>query len=156
LVAAEPLLANPVAFSIDEQGRFYVAETFRCGAGVPDISGRMDWLDTELASRSVAERIAYTKRLEPNNLAWWTNREDRIVLLWDSHGTGKLDQAKTFADGFNHLEEGLGSGVLAYGGKVYYTDIPHLWSLQDTNHDDVADIRQSLSYGYGIRYGFIG
>ncbi len=156
LVAAEPLLANPVAFSIDEQGRFYVAETFRCGAGVPDIRGRMHWLDTELASRSVAERIAYTKRFEPDNLAWWTNREDRIVLLWDGHGTGKLDQAKTFADGFNHLEDGLGSGVLAYGGKVYYTDIPHLWSLQDTNRDDVADVRQSLSYGYGIRYGFIG
>src|SRR5690348_11310427 len=54
LVAAEPLLANPVAFSIDEQGRFYVAETFRCGAGVPDIRGRMHWLDTELASRTVA------------------------------------------------------------------------------------------------------
>ena len=29
LFAAEPLLANPVAFCIDEQGRFYVAETFR-------------------------------------------------------------------------------------------------------------------------------
>src|SRR6478752_6448112 len=37
LVASEPLLANPVAFSIDEQGRFFVAETFRFGAGVPDI-----------------------------------------------------------------------------------------------------------------------
>src|SRR5467141_3623068 len=29
LFAAEPLLANPVCFSIDEKGRFYVAETFR-------------------------------------------------------------------------------------------------------------------------------
>lgn len=30
LVAAEPFVANPVAFWIDERGRFYVAETFRC------------------------------------------------------------------------------------------------------------------------------
>jgi quinoprotein glucose dehydrogenase len=29
LFAAEPLLANPVAFCIDERGRFYVAESFR-------------------------------------------------------------------------------------------------------------------------------
>lgn len=156
LVAAEPLLANPVAFSIDERGRFFVAETFRFGAGVPDIRGRMHWLDTELASRSVAERIAYTKRIEPDNTAWWTNRDDQVVLLWDENGDGKLDQVKTFAKGFNNLEEGLGAGVLAYRGTVYYTDIPNLWVLRDTNHDGVADVRQSLSYGYGVRYGFLG
>ena len=33
LFAAEPHLANPVAFCIDEKGVFYVAETFRHGAG---------------------------------------------------------------------------------------------------------------------------
>src|SRR5262245_20328486 len=44
LVAAEPLLANPVAFSIDERGRFYVAETFRVNAGVTDTRDHMYWL----------------------------------------------------------------------------------------------------------------
>src|SRR5215468_9411834 len=34
LWAAEPMLANPVAFCFDEQGRAYVCETFRLGAGV--------------------------------------------------------------------------------------------------------------------------
>src|SRR2546423_646405 len=29
LFAAEPYLANPVAFHVDEKGRFYVVETFR-------------------------------------------------------------------------------------------------------------------------------
>ncbi len=156
LVAAEPLLANPVAFSIDEQGHFYVAETFRFGAGVPDIRERMNWLDTELASRSVAERIAYTKRFEPNNTAWWTNRDDQIAFLWDSQGDGKIDRSRIFAKGFNQLEDGLGASVLARHGDVYYTDIPNLWLLQDTNHDGVADSRKSLSYGYGVRYGFLG
>src|SRR5688572_15939032 len=37
LWAAEPHLANPVGFGFDEQGRAYVAETFRLHAGVPDI-----------------------------------------------------------------------------------------------------------------------
>src|SRR5260370_28368307 len=36
LWAAEPLLANPVPFSIDERGRIYVAETFRQRKGVDD------------------------------------------------------------------------------------------------------------------------
>jgi len=29
LIAVEPLLANGVAFSQDEQGRWYIAETYR-------------------------------------------------------------------------------------------------------------------------------
>ncbi len=43
LWAAEPLLANPVAFNFDEKGRAYVCETFRLGAGVDDIRGIMDF-----------------------------------------------------------------------------------------------------------------
>src|SRR3954463_13264457 len=62
LFAAEPLLANPVAFAIDEKGRFFVAETFRLHAGVTDIRGHMTWLDEELASASVEERVAIMKR----------------------------------------------------------------------------------------------
>ena len=50
LFAAEPLLANPVAFSIDEKGVAYVAETFRHGAGVTDTRNHMNWLDDDLAS----------------------------------------------------------------------------------------------------------
>ena len=47
LWAAEPLLANPVAFATDEKGRWYVAETFRLHAGVSDIRAHMDWLDAD-------------------------------------------------------------------------------------------------------------
>src|SRR5687768_17342358 len=50
LIAAEPHLANPVAFDIDHQGRFWVAETFRLHAGVTDIRGKNTWLDEDLAS----------------------------------------------------------------------------------------------------------
>src|SRR5579859_7570222 len=58
LWAAEPLLANPVAFCFDEKGRAYVCETFRLGAGVDDIRGIMPWLDEDLASRSVDDRVS--------------------------------------------------------------------------------------------------
>src|SRR4051794_37932891 len=52
--AAEPLLANPVAFCFDEQGRIYVAETFRLHKGVTDNRNHSKWLDDELAARTVA------------------------------------------------------------------------------------------------------
>lgn len=156
LVAADPLLANPVCFSIDEQGRFYVTETYRFEAGVPDIRGRMHWLDTELASKSVAERIAYTRRLEPNNDAWWTNHADRVRLLWDKDGDGRCDVASVFAGGFNGLAEGVAAGVLPHHGDVYFANIPNLWLLRDTNNDQRADTRKILSTGYGVRYGFLG
>lgn len=156
LVAADPLIANPVAFSIDEQGRFYVAEAFRLHKGVPDIRGRMSWLNTELASKSVERRIDYTRLLEPNNAAWWTNHSDRVSLLWDSDGDGRSDKSVIFADKFNNLADGIASGVLAHRGDVYFANIPHLWLLRDTDGDHIADARESLSYGYGVRYGFIG
>ena len=62
LFAAEPLLANPVAFCIDEKGVVYVAETFRLNEGVTDTRGHMDWLDDDLACRTVADRVAMYKK----------------------------------------------------------------------------------------------
>src|SRR4051812_39825872 len=64
LFAAEPLLANPVAFHIDEQGRFFVAETFRLNAGVTDIRGHMNWLNDDLACKSVEDRVAMMRKYE--------------------------------------------------------------------------------------------
>ncbi len=156
LVAAEPLLANPVAFSIDEQGRFYVVETFRLHAGVTDIRGHMDWLDDELAVKSVEQRIAYMKRFEGKRISQYTAQSDRVRLLTDTDGDGRLDRATVFADGFNHIEDGLASGVLARRGNVYFANIPNLWLLQDRKGTGVADVRTSLSHGYGVRVGFLG
>src|SRR5262245_51447752 len=62
LVASEPMLANPVSFSIDERGRFYVAETFRINAGVTDNRDHMVWLDDDLASRTVDDRVAMYRK----------------------------------------------------------------------------------------------
>src|SRR3954468_20678956 len=93
LFAAEPLLANPVCFTIDEKGRFYVAETFRLHAGVTDIRGHMAWLDTELASQSVEQRVAYMKKFEGPKIGDYTKETDRVRLIEDTDGDGKADKA---------------------------------------------------------------
>src|SRR5689334_19576644 len=78
LWAAEPMLANPVAFNFDEKGRAYVCETFRLGAGVDDIRSLMDWLDEELASRTVDDRLAEMKRHLGDRFSRYSGQSERI------------------------------------------------------------------------------
>lgn len=177
LVAAEPLLANAVAFSIDEQGRFYVVEGFRHGAGILDIRGRRGWpkddfreglpeqriqaladevLDADLAVRTVDDRIAYLKNYFGNDAESLAGASDRIRFLWDSDGDGKPDKSSVFAEGFSNAEDGLASGVLARRGEVWFTSIPELWHFRDADGDGQAEQRRSLAHGFGLRTGFLG
>src|SRR6185503_9909801 len=120
LFAAEPLLANPVAFCIDEQGRFYVAETFRLHDGVTDIRGHMNWLNDDLASKSVEDRVAMLRKFEGKRITNYSQEGDRVKLIWDSDGDGKADKATVFSDGYNDIADGIGAGVLARKGDVYF------------------------------------
>ncbi len=156
LWAAEPLLANPVAFAFDEQGRCFVAETFRLHSGVTDNRNHMYWLNDDLASRTVADRIAmYRKHLKGKTYDSYSIDHDRIRLVWDSTGKGRADKSTVFADGFHHVEDGIGSGVLARHGKVWYTCIPDLWLLQE-GKGGVAASKTKLSTGYGVHVAFLG
>ncbi len=157
LFAAEPLLANPVAFAIDPQGKFYVVETFRHHQGVTDTRGHMNWLDDDLAIRTIPERVAmYRKYLGEQGVQDYSQADDRIRLVEDTDGDGKADKATVFADGFTSPETGLGAGVLPVGNDVWYTCIPDLWRLRDTNGDGKADERQSVATGFGLHVGFLG
>ena len=157
LLAAEPLVANPVAFSIDNAGTYWVCETFRQGNAVVDNRDYGKWLLADLAAQTVEDRLAfYTKYLTPEQLAAFTREHDRVRKLTDRDGDGVLDTATVFADGFNSPVEGTGAGVLALGNDVYYTNIPNLWKLEDTNNDGVADDLNQLATGFGVRVAFRG
>ncbi len=174
LFAAEPLLANPVSFAIDQQGRFYVAETFRHGNGVLDIRGRKGWedpdilkklgdqvvedymLDEELANQTTADSEALLRRHFRGRVDQLIGVSERVQMIQDSNGDGKADQATVFADGFNTIVSGIGAGLLARDGKVWYTCIPDLWMLQDTKGTGTADIKKPLLHGFGVRVGFLG
>ncbi len=154
--AAEPLLANPVAFCFDEKGRCYVAETFRLHAGVTDNRGHMYWLDDDLASRTVADRVAMYRKHLKDRFKTYETEHDRVRLLVDTKGKGAADKATVFADGFHRAADGIGAGLLARKGGVYYTCIPDLWLLRDTDGDGKADVRRSLATGFGIHVAFLG
>jgi len=156
LFAAEPLLANPVCLWVDTDGSVYVGETFRHSAGVTDIREHWDWLDDDLAARTVADRVAYMERFEQDAFADYSVEHDRLRLIRDTDGDGIADHASVFADGFHDPAAGIGSGVLANAGDVYYACVPDLWLLRDTDGDDVADERRVLSTGYGVKTGLLG
>src|ERR1044071_1072109 len=57
LFASDPLLFNPVAFSIDEKGRFFISETHRYKDAIFDL-WKMDerWKTNDFSWRTVEDR----------------------------------------------------------------------------------------------------
>ena len=156
LLASEPALANPVAFYVASDGRVYVCETFRQEVGVEDNRSHMDWLNNDLQLETVEERLAMFKRYLGDDVAKYATQHDRIRVLRDTNNDGTFDDDKVFAEGFNDILDGTGAGVIEHDGKVYYTCIPKLWMLEDTDNDGVADRTDPLHHGYGVRVAFRG
>ena len=157
LFAAEPLFGNPVAFAFDRFGRVFVCESYRQNKGVTDNRGHdAKWLDADLAAMTIADRIKYHRELLGKEVEEYEKFDDIIRVLEDTDNDGKADKGTVFASGFNGIEEGTGAGVLVRDNMVYYTNIPKLWGLKDTNGDLVADERIVLSDGYGVRVAFRG
>jgi len=172
--AAEPLLANPVAFAFDEKGRAFVAETYRRRTSVPDIRKYEDWTIANLALRSVEGRIAFMKARRPESAKlaptlsladlngdgqfdWrdWEVESERVKLVVDSNGDGRADQATVYAGGFKSLETGIGAGITTLGGSVFYTCIPDVWRL-DGEKDGAALQRTKLHTGFGVHVAYSG
>ncbi|HLY09153.1 MAG TPA: PQQ-dependent sugar dehydrogenase, partial [Planctomycetota bacterium] len=152
LFAAEPQFVNPVSMSIDDHGRVYVAETHRRHTSVLEVWDRRDWIDGDLASRTVEDRVAlYRKHLGAAADKLSVDSE-RLRVLQDLGGKGRADFAATFADGFNDLADGLGSSVLARGTDVWYTCAPNLWHLR-VGPDGKATSREVLATGFGVHMG---
>ncbi len=157
LFAAEPDVANIVAFDIDNRGRIFVCETFRQNRGVTDNRAHdQTWVLADLAAETVQDRIDYHKKLLGDAAVTYSQHDDRIRRIEDSDGDGKADRSSVVANGFNNLEEGTGAGVLARGDEIFYTCIPKLWKLIDKDDDGKADERVVLSDGYGVRVAFRG
>ena len=157
LWAAEPLMMNPVSFCFDNQGRAYVAETTRFDKGVPDTRGHMYWLDEDIGSRSVEDRLKmYEKHKYGAKDEGYTKYDDQVRMVWDDAGKGYATKSTVFSKGYNQLKDGLAAGVLAHKGSVYLTCIPDLYKLTDADGDGVAEKKETLATGFGVRAQFLG
>ncbi len=151
LFAAEPMLANPVALSIDPLGRVFVVESFRYGNNPQSTN-----LEEDLACRTVEDRLEMHRRKHGEEVENFTKRHDRVRMLEDTDHNGQADRETVFADQFNRIESGPAAGVLALRDEVLLTSIPDLWRLRDKDGDGAAEKRESLSHGYGVHVGFRG
>ncbi|HEX3599139.1 MAG TPA: glucose dehydrogenase, partial [Lacipirellulaceae bacterium] len=109
-VASEPNLANGVAFCFDPSGRIFVAETYRVGKGIEDDRGHMDWLDDDLAAKTVHDRREYLKRHLGDQIHKFTEASERVKLLEDRNGDGIYETSSVFSDDYKNIEDGTGAG----------------------------------------------
>jgi len=107
LIAADPLISDPVDMTIDEEGRMYVVEMH----GYP--------LDL--------------------------NHRDKIIMLKDTNGDGKMDTRTVFADSLI-----LPTGVMRWKKGIIVTDPPNVYYMEDTNGDGKADIKKVLLTGFAL------
>jgi putative heme-binding domain-containing protein len=70
--------------------------------------------------------------------------KDRIRVLEDTNGDGKVDKATTFAEGLN-----IPSGIAVGYGGVWVCNSPDLLFMQDTDGDGRADKSEVVVTGFG-------
>ena len=118
LLAAEPMVASPVAIAYDENGRAYVCEM-------------RDYPYTDKAHHQRNQE-------NPTDEAIGSVR-----LLEDTDGDGVFDKSTVFADGLSWP-----TGVACWKGGVFVAATPDIWYLKDTDDDGKADIRRKIFTGF--------
>lgn len=168
-------VSDPVACSVDEQGRVYVTETTRRKAGDLDIREHMEWVANDQSFQDIDDKMKfYHEALAPGKLKGpsgglldhnkdgsvdWQDLlvpKERIWRLEDKNGDGIADEKKLFAEGFNTEVSGIAAGVLWHEGSVYVTVAPDLWKLEDFDGDGKSDLANSIAHGFGHHIAYAG
>lgn len=118
LIAAEPLVTDPVAITYDADGRAYVCEM-------------NDYPYTDKAAHKPSQENPTDAPI------------GKVRLLTDTDGDGTFDKATVFADGLSWP-----TGAACWKGGIFVTATPDVWYLKDTNDDGVADVRQKVFTGF--------
>jgi quinoprotein glucose dehydrogenase len=156
LWATEPLLANPVAFSFDGQGRMYIAETHRYRTSVLDIRHYMSMLEDDLANRNQTDWERSIKKNFPSDWQDLAKESEVVRLVEDTDSDGTADKTSVYADGFNSMLDGIASGVLARPDGVWLTNIPGLYKLTGKGADGKAEKKEEVFRGFGVRFNYTG
>src|SRR5437867_13371637 len=134
--------ATPVLPLEESRKKFVVPSGFevRLFAAEPEVVNPVAMTWDERGRLWVVELYEYPLGAKPGQ-----KPRDRIKILEDTDADGRADKVSVFADGFN-----LATGIQLGNGGVYLGQAPHLYFLQDTNHDDVADTQVVLKTDFGL------
>ena len=134
LVASEPLVLQPVAIEFDDRGRLWVIQYLQ----YPNPNG-LSRVAVDRFSRTKYDRVPEPPPQGPRG-------SDRITILEDSDGDGRMDRSRDFVDGLN-----LATGIAFGHGGVYVLNVPYLLFYPDHNRDDIPDSEpEVLLTGFGM------
>ena len=174
LWASDSLAPDPVAMSIDDEGRVYLTRTNRQKNSEFDIRGHRDWMIASIGLQSVEERRAFLKTTfapeKSKENEWlkdlnndgshdWRDlavEKDEIWQLEDKSGDGIADIATRILSDFHEEITDVAGGLLVRDDDAFVTIGPDMWRLKDTDDDGVIDEKVSISHGYAVHIGFSG
>lgn len=134
LVAAEPLIRQPLSMTFDARGRLWVIQYLQ----YPTPAG-LKPVDVDQFLRTKYDRVPEPPPRGPKGL-------DRITILDGVDELGRYHQAKDFVTGLN-----LASGLALGNSGVYVLQAPYLLYYADRNGDDVPDgDPEVLLTGFGM------
>ncbi|HZQ46503.1 MAG TPA: PVC-type heme-binding CxxCH protein, partial [Verrucomicrobiae bacterium] len=134
LVAQEPDLVQPVAYTIDDRGRLWVIQYLQ----YPNPAD-LKRVKVDRYSRTIYDHVPEPPPRGPKGA-------DRITILSDFDDNGHARKAKDFVSGLN-----LACGVAFGHGGVYVLQVPYLLFYPDRNGDDVPDSDpEVLLSGFGM------
>jgi len=122
LVASEPLVRQPVCIEFDDRGRLWVVQYLQ----YPN-PAELKRVEVDRYSRTHYDRVPKPPPHGPRGA-------DRITILEDLDGDGRMDRGRDFVDSLN-----LASGVAFGHGGVFVLNVPYLLFYPDTDRDDVPD-----------------
>ncbi len=150
LLAAEPLLADPVAMEIDEQGRLYVVEM----PGYPldlEFSGKVRLLTDSDGDGTMDQSTVFAEGLRfPNGILRWkqgvlvTDAPD-LIYLEDTDGDGRADKREVVLTGFalSNPQHIVNTPMLGLDNWIYLANepatVPRIYV--DTFGDTGSEIR---------------
>ncbi|MEN7551542.1 HEAT repeat domain-containing protein [Rapidithrix thailandica] len=174
LWASDSLAPDPIAMSIDDQGRVYLTRTNRQKNSEFDIRGHRDWMTPSIALQSVEDRRAFLhstfaaerseenswlKDLNQDSLHDWRDlaiEKEEIWRIADESGDGVADVSMRIMHEFNNEVTDVAGALLVRNEDVFVGVGPDMWRLKDTDGDGVLDDKTSISHGYAVHIGFSG
>ena len=119
------------------------AMTVPSGFTVEVVASEPDLVNPVAMTFDERGRIWVTESLEYPRASPGPGR-DRIKILEDTDGDGRMDKTTIFAEGLN-----IPSGIALGGGGVWVANAPDILFLRDTNGDDRADTSEVVVTGFG-------
>lgn len=174
LWASDSLAPDPVAMTIDDQGRVYLTRTNRQKNSEFDIRGHRDWMTPSIGLQTVEDRRAFLKStfapekskenewlkdLNEDGSHDWRDlaiEKDEIWRIEDKNGDGIADVSTRILSDFSTEVTDVAGGILVRENDMFVGIAPDVWRLTDKNGDGIPDTKTSISHGYGIHIGFSG